>query len=80
MALVNYNVTLEDVLPSLESKIVRYLKQTMEASITVLFKICHKNPRYTISWQEFRKVIDSLVSREFIQYNPENNEFITYLP
>lgn len=76
----NKRGTFEDILPFIESTIVRYLKQTIEASSTTLFKMCCKNSQYTISRDQFNKVIDSLVNREFIKFNTSNKEFVQYIP
>ncbi|KAK2194623.1 bifunctional Cullin/Cullin homology domain/Winged helix DNA-binding domain superfamily/Cullin protein [Babesia duncani] len=80
MTLVNKNVTFEDIIPALESTIVRYLKQTLEATSTSLFKLCCNNKKYTLSREEFNRVVDSLIEREFIQYNPENRTLLQYVP
>nr|PVC52971.1 hypothetical protein MACL_00000409 [Theileria orientalis] len=71
--------TFEDLLPYIESTIVRYLKQTLEASSVTVFKLFSKNPNFTLTRDQFNKVIDSLVSREFIQFNKTNKEFLQYI-
>ncbi|UKK01088.2 hypothetical protein MACK_001901 [Theileria orientalis] len=71
--------TFEDLLPYIESTIVRYLKQTFEASSVTVFKLFSKNPNFTLTRDQFNKVIDSLVSREFIQFNKTNKEFLQYI-
>ncbi|XP_955361.1 cullin, putative [Theileria annulata] len=80
---MNYTVTkstFDDMMLYIESTIMLYLKQTLESSSSTIFKLFSKNPNFTLSRQQFNRIVDSLIAREFIKYSESNKEVLQYVP
>eukprot|EP00375_Theileria_parva_P000116 XP_762785.1 hypothetical protein [Theileria parva strain Muguga] len=70
----------DDMMLYIESTIMLYLKQMLEASSTTIFKLFSKNPNFTLSRQQFNRIVDSLVARGYLKYKEATKEIIQFIP